>query len=195
MFTVTVHTTGAGELVVRLPIPAAAEAEVGTEDKGPSPIAPEVKELAWGAGSFIVLFVLMRVVLFPRVKKGMQARYGKIRNDHETADSLRADARGDVAAYEQQLATVKAEAAQRIDAVRQTVESERVAAIAAANERIAAQRAEANAATDAARTAASTHVRAAVVDVSARAAELATGRKPVSAIVDQVVGNLMGAGS
>ncbi len=194
MFTVTVHTTGAGEFVVRLPVPA-VEAEAGTEDKGPSPIAPEVKELAWGAGSFIVLFVLMRVVLFPRVKKGMQARYGKIRNDHETADSLRADARADVAAYEQQLAAVKAEAAQRIDAVRQTVESERVAAIAAANERIAAKRAEANAATDAARIAASAHVRAAVVDVSARAAELATGRKPVSTIVDQVVGNLMGAGS
>ena len=77
----------------------------------------------------------------------------------------------------------------------QTVESERVAAIAAANERIAAKRAEANAATDAARIAASAHVRAAVVDVSARAAELATGRKPVSAFVDQVVGNLMGAKS
>jgi F-type H+-transporting ATPase subunit b len=193
MFTVTVHTTGAGELVVRLPsINVAAEAST-EEDKGPSPIAPEVKELAWGAGSFVVLFVLMRLVLFPRVKKGMQARYGKIRDDHETADSVRAQARAEVAAYEQELAAVKAEAARRIDAVRQTLEAERVAAIAEANERIAAKRAAANAANDAAKAAASQHIRAAVADVSGRAAELATGRKPGAAVVDSVVTSLMGA--
>ena len=105
MFTVTVHTAGTGELVVRLPSSLQA-AEAGTEDKGPSPIAPEVKELAWGAGAFIVLFVLMRLVLFPRVKNGMQARYGKIRDDHESADAMRAAARGEVADYEKALAGV-----------------------------------------------------------------------------------------
>jgi F-type H+-transporting ATPase subunit b len=194
MFTVTVHTTAAGELVVRLPSIHAAAAEATTEeDKGPSPIAPELKELAWGGGSFIVLFVLMRVVLFPRVKKGMQARYGKIRDDHQTADDLRAQARAEVAAYEQELASVKAEAAKRIDAVRQSLEADRATAIGAANERIAAKRAEANAANDAAKAAASQHIRAAVVDVSGRAAELATGRKPGADVVDGVVNSLMGA--
>jgi F-type H+-transporting ATPase subunit b len=193
MFTVTVHTTGAGELVVRLPQQHAA-AEAGTEDKGPSPIAPEVKELAWGAGSFIVLFVLMRVVLFPRVKNGMQARYGKIRGDHETADSVRAAARGEVAAYEQELAGVRAEAAQRIHAAREVVEAERAVAIGAVSERIASSRADANAANDAAKAAAAHHIKAAVADVSGRAAELATGRKPDAAMVDNVVSSLIGAG-
>lgn len=193
MFTVTVHTTAAGELVARSLIPQAAEATTEEEDKGPSPIAPEVKELAWGAGSFVVLFVLMRLLLFPRVKKGMQARYGKIRDDHETADSVRAQARAEVATYEQELAAVKAEAAKRIDAVRQTLEAERATAIAAANERIAAKRAAANVANDTAKAAASQHIRAAVVDVSGRAAELATGRKPGAAVVDSVVNSLMGA--
>ena len=87
MLTVTVTTTATGHSVVlNLPQSHVAAAAT-TEDAGPSPIAPEVKELAWGAGSFIVLFVLMRLVLFPRLKKGMDARYGKIRGDHETADA------------------------------------------------------------------------------------------------------------
>jgi F-type H+-transporting ATPase subunit b len=193
MFTVTVHTTGAGELVVRLPSTNVAAEASTEEDKGPSPIAPELKELAWGAGSFVVLFVLMRLVLFPRVKKGMQARYGKIRDDHETADSVRAQARAEVASYESELAAVKAEAAQRIDAVRQELEAERATAIGAANSRIAAKRDAANAANDAAKAAASQHIRAAVVDVSGRAAELATGRRPGADVVDSVVDSLMGA--
>lgn len=191
MFSVTVHSTGEGGLVVRLPMEIAGT-EAATEDKGPSPIAPEVKELAWGGGSFVLMFVLMRVVLFPRVKKGMQARYGKIRDDHETADSTRAAARGEVAAYEQELAGLKAEAAKRIDAGRQIIEDERVAAIGAANERIAAKRAEANAANEVAKAAAAPHIRAAVADVSGRAAELAMGRKPGAAMVDSVVSSLMG---
>jgi F-type H+-transporting ATPase subunit b len=193
MFTVTVHTTGAGEFVVRLPMSRTAT-EAGTEDKGPSPIAPEVKELAWGAGAFIVLFVLMRLMLFPKVKQGMQARYGKIRTDHETADSVRAAARGEVAEYEQELAAVKAEATKRIDTARQALEKERAIAISAANERIAAKKAVANDANEAAKAAAETHVRAAVVDVSSRAAQLATGHKPTAKVVEDVVSSLMGAG-
>lgn len=195
MFTVTVHTTGAGELVVRLPMQHVAAEAATTEDTGPSPIAPEAKELAWGAGAFIVMFVLMRIVLFPRVKKGMQARYGKIRDDHETADATRAAARAEVAAYEQELAGVKTEAAKRIDAARQAMEAERATAIAAANDRIATKRAAANAANDAAKAAASHHIRAAVADVSGRAAELATGRRPGADVIDSVVTSLMGAQS
>jgi F-type H+-transporting ATPase subunit b len=194
VLTVTVTTTGAGHaVVVHLP-QTFAKAETTAEDKGPSPIQPEIKELAWGAGAFIVLFVLMRLVLFPRVKQGMEARYGKIRGDHETADATRAAAKAEVAAYETELASVKAEATKRIDAARQTLENERTAALAEANERIAARRAEANAATDAARAAAEEHVHAAVADVSSRAAELATGRRPDAAAVTGIVSSLMAGG-
>ena len=41
--------------------------------EGPSPLAVEAKELAWGAGAFIVLAVLMRFWLFPAA----QARDGR----------------------------------------------------------------------------------------------------------------------
>ena len=193
--TVTVTTTAAGHSVV-VHLPQAAEEEASTtEDAGPSPIAPEVKELAWGAGSFILLFVLMRLVLFPRLKKGMDARYGKIRGDHETADTTRADAKAEVAAYEAELATVKSEARQRVDAARQTLEAERTAALAEANARIAERRAEALATAEGARTAAAEHIGAAVADVSSRVSELATGRRPDAKAVSQIVSTLMAEGA
>ena len=196
MLTVTVTRTGAAhEVVVRLPQTyAQAASETAAEDKGPSPIAPELKELAWGAGSFILLFVLMRWLLFPRLKKGMDARYGKIRGDHEVADATRAAAKAEVAEYEASLATVKAEARQRIDAARQILEAERTAALTEANARIAARRAEATAEMEAAKLAASEHIKEAVADVSSRAAELATGRRPDPAAVTGIVSSLIAGG-
>ena len=80
-----------------------AHSEVEPKD-GPSPIAPELKELAWGAGAFVVFAVLMRLVLYPRMKKGMEARYASIRAGHEDADALRHSARAEVADYQTQLA-------------------------------------------------------------------------------------------
>ena len=195
MFSVTVHATGNGHSVVVVLPQGTHEEETVVEDKGPSPIAPELKELAWGAGAFIVLFVLMRVWLFPRLKKGMDARYGKIRGDHETADATRAAANAEVAEYEAEIAIVKAQAAGRIEAARGVLEGERTAALAEVNGRIAIQRSESNAASEAARAAAAEHVQAAVADVSSRAAELATGRKPAPAAVSGVVASLMAGGS
>jgi len=171
------------------------EEQTVAEDKGPSPIAPEIKELAWGAGSFIVLFALMRIVLYPRLKKGMDARYGKIRGDHEAADATRAAANAEVAEYEAEIATVKAEAAGRLEAARGVLESERTAALAEVNGRIATRRAESNAASEVARAAAAEHVQAAVADVSSRAAELATGHKPKAAAVSGIVESLMAGGN
>ncbi|HZX53824.1 MAG TPA: ATP synthase F0 subunit B, partial [Ilumatobacteraceae bacterium] len=133
-------------------------------------------------------------VLFPRLKKGMDARYGKIRGDHENADETRAAAKAEVAEYEAELAVVKGEVRQRIDAARQTLEAERTAALAEVNERIAARRVAAIAANDAARAAAAEHIEAAVADVSSRAAELATGRRPDASKVNGIVSALIAGG-
>ncbi len=191
MHTVTVNMTAAGHSVLVHLSHILVAAATPTEDAGPSPIAPEVKELAWGAGSFIVLFVLMRVWLFPRLKKGMDARYGKIRGDHESADAMRAAAISEVAEYEAEIAAVKAQAAGRLEAARAVLETERTAALAEVNGRIAVQRTASNADADAARAAAAEHVQAAVADVSSRAAELATGRKPQAAAVSGIVASLI----
>jgi F-type H+-transporting ATPase subunit b len=173
--------------------PDAAEGETECGE-GPNPIMPELKELAWGAGSFIVFALLMRFFLFPRLKRGMDARYAKIRGGHEEADAERAAAKAEVADYEAALATVKAEANERIEAARRILESERAERLAEANARIAAKREAAAEATRAAREAARAEVAGAVGDVAGRTLELAIGRAPDPGAVSAAVDAVMGAG-
>ena len=161
---------------------------------GPSPIIPEMKELAWGAGSFIVFALLMRFFLFPRLKKGMDSRYNSIREGHENADATRTSARSEVAQYDAAVVAAKAEAAKVVDAARATLETERQAAITAANARIATQREAAMAAADAARAAGSSQVESAVVDVVSSAVEIATGKRPDGSAVSRAVADAMSAG-
>lgn len=161
---------------------------------GPSPIIPEMKELAWGAGSFIVFALLMRFFLFPRLKKGMDARYNSIREGHENADATRASARSEVSQYEAAVVAAKAEAAKVVDAARATLESERQAQITAANGRIGAQREAALAEAEAARVAGRSQVESAVVDVVSSAVEIATGKRPDASAVSRAVADAMSAG-
>ncbi|MEY4365396.1 MAG: synthase subunit [Actinomycetota bacterium] len=171
-----------------------SSAESGQEPKGPSPIAPEGKELAWGAGAFLVFLILMRLVLVPRVKRGMQERYEGVRGTLESADKATADARADVSAYEGRLAALRDEAAGRVDAARRTVDAERSARLAEVNSRIADMRAEADRRNAALREANRGNIVDAVTQVASRAAELATGRRPADAEVRQIVSTLVQSG-
>ena len=181
MLTAVIH------LQTLLPMAEGAEA---VKD-GPGPILPELKELAWSFGSFVFFLIAMRLYLVPQLKKGMDARYGSIRNKHEQADAARASAKADVVEYERQLAAVKAEAAARVDAARQTVEAERHERISALNAVLAEQRAAATAENEAATAAVRDQIHSAVADVAARAGELATGRRPDGAVVSRVVSEVM----
>ena len=154
------------------------EAGVEVCGEGPSPVAPELKEFLWGGGAFIVLLIIMRLVLFPRLKAGMDARAEHIRASHEQADAARSSARAEVADYETALAAVQAEANQRIDAARQTLEAERAERLAVANEAIASKRNAALEEARAARAAVQGDVASAASDVTARTLELATGKMP-----------------
>ncbi len=171
------------------------EAEGETEcGEGPNPIMPELKELAWGAGSFIVFALLMRFFLFPRLKRSMDARYTHIRSGHEAADAMRAAAKTEVATYEAELATVKAEANERIEVARRTLESERQARLAEVNAGIAARREQAAEAARAVREAARDDVIAAAADVATRTVELAIGRAPDAVQVRRAAEDAMSAG-
>ena len=168
----------------------AAESEQGIE--GPSPIAPELKELAWGGGAFVVFLVAMRLFLFPRVKRGMEARYGKVRSDHQTAEDVKAAAEGEVAEYEQALVAARAEAVERIDTARRALEAERAARLEQVNAGISERRAAAVTEIEAAKDAARGSIEAAVAAVAAQASELATGQRPDDAVVRRAVVEVMG---
>ena len=171
-------------------------AETGSEEgapvsAGPNPIAPEIKELAWGAGSFVVLLFFMRLFLVPKVRKGMASRYESIQADHEYASATRDGAQADVARYESAVAEIRSEAARRLEAARQTLDKERTEKIAQVSARIAEQRAQAEAEVAASRAAAQSQIVSAVTAVTTRATQIAVGVSPDSAVVSRSVQQAM----
>lgn len=191
----TAVVTQSGGDVVGVLVVSSEDAGTGTAAEvpasEPNPIAPDMVELAWAAGAFLVLFALMRTFLFPRLKKGMDARYAGIRGDHEAAELAKSSARSDVAEYEAALAAARAEAAATIDAARATLETERQAQIAEANGRIAARRAEADQQVAAARAAVRGQIADAVASVVTSATVAATGRTPDAGVVSSAVAKVM----
>ena len=171
-------------------------AETGSEEgapvsAGPNPIAPEIKELAWGAGSFVVFLFFMRLFLVPKVRKGMATRYDSIQADHEYASATRDGAKQDVARYESAVAEIRNEAARRLEAARQTLDKERTEKIAQVSARIAEQRAQAEVEVAASRAAAQSQIVSAVTAVTTRATQIAVGVSPDTAVVSRSVQQAM----
>jgi len=171
-----------------------ATTAAGASTTGPNPISPEGKELVWGAGSFLVFLVIMRIFLFPKLKKGMNARYNGIQEDHEYAEATRISARTDVSQYESALVEIRTQAAIRIDQARQTLDSERTAAIAEVNARIARQRSTAESEATAARVAIRDQIASAVATVAARTTQIAVGKNPDASVVRRAVSQAMAPG-
>lgn len=174
----------------------AVSAETGSEEgapvsAGPNPIAPEIKELAWGAGSFIVFLFFMRLFLVPKVRKGMASRYESIQADHEYASATRDGAKQDVARYESAVAEIRSEASRRLEAARQTLDKERQEKVAQVNAQITSRRAAAEAEVAAARAAAQSQIVTAVGAVTTRATQIAVGVSPDAAIVSRSVQQAM----
>jgi F-type H+-transporting ATPase subunit b len=164
----------------------AAETGGGPADLGPNPIAPELKELLWGGGSFLVLLLIMKF-LFPVLRKGMQARYDKIHNDHEQATAMTASAQSEVVEYRVALAGLRSEAAARLDVARATLEAERASRIAEVNVRIEVERRVAMEQAEAARAAVTDQVRAAVSEVTAQGTSLVLGAPASPETVERAV--------
>lgn len=143
----------------------------------PNPIMPTPKEMAWGFGSFLVLFLLMRYWLYPRMKKGLDERAAKIQGDLDAAEAAVVGANTARADYQAGLADARAEAARLVETARAEVEQVRAEKVAALNRELAALRAETNAEIEAARQAASGQIRSAVTEVAAGAASRVVGRE------------------
>ena len=158
---------------------------------GPNPISPEIKELAWGAGSFIVFLVIMRLFLVPKVRKGMASRYESIQSDHQYASATRDGAREDVARYETAVAQIRSEASGRLETARQTLDKERQDKVAQVNAQITQRRVAAEAEVAAERLAAQDQILSAVTLVTTRATQIAVGVAPAAAVVSRSVQQAM----
>jgi F-type H+-transporting ATPase subunit b len=161
------------------------------EPTDPSPLNIIGKELFWAGGSFLVLFALMRLVLYPRVAKSMAARDTHISAGLDQAARLRDGALADKQAYENQLASARAEATRTLDAARATVEEERQGRLAEVSARLSDHRRESMARMAQARTDAQTQVTTATAQVVTHAASKVLGRAPDAAAVTRAVQDSM----
>jgi F-type H+-transporting ATPase subunit b len=148
-----------------------------SEKSPPNPILPAMTELAWAAGAFIVLVLLMRYFLYPRLQKGTEARNELIRSGNESAEETRASVRQLQADYDAGIAAARAEAGTVIDAARKAVDEDRAAKLAETTARIDEMKRVAVAEDEEARQAASSGVEEAVADVASVLAGRALGRE------------------
>lgn len=164
-------------------------------DNDLNPIALEMKELAWGFGSFVVFAVVLRYAIWPKLQASIEGRSERIAADHAAAEATTAAAKGDVAEYEAQRAAARAEAQKVVEAARATLESERTARITEVNAAIAQRRAAALAEVEASKAAARGEVEAAVRAVATTAGQLATGQRPSDEVVQRAVSATLTAGA
>jgi F-type H+-transporting ATPase subunit b len=97
--------------------------EVDDCQEAPNIILPATDELIWGGISFTVLMVLMAKFAFPAVRRGMENRTERIRNNLDDAERTRAEAQRVLEEYQRQLADARNEAARIIEDARQTADA------------------------------------------------------------------------
>ena len=144
--------------------------------EAPNPIIPELTEIIWGGIAFLVLLVLMQWKLFPAVKRGMDRRAAKIRDDLDAAETARTEALGVKAGYEAELADARAEAGRIVDAARGDAEGVRSELIARAEAEAAELRQRSDLDVEAAKRQALSDLQGEVSAIVVGAAETVIGR-------------------
>ena len=160
----------------------------------PNPILPVGKDLIWTIVTFGLLFVLMRYWLYPRLKKGMDARYARIREQLEQADSVRAEADTELAQYQAAIGQVRAEANRKLDAAREQLDHERQERLTTVNAELSEQRSAAHEAAESAKQHAMGQIEGAVAAVAANAAARALGAPVDESAARQVAAEVVRAG-
>lgn len=100
--------------------------------EAPSLIMPELNELIFGGSAFLILLGVMSKFAYPAIKKGMDARTERIRNEIDEADRLKAEAAATLTQYQSSVADAKAEAARIVDEARAAADAVRADIIARA---------------------------------------------------------------
>lgn len=97
--------------------------EVDDCQKSPSLILPATNEIIWGSISFAAIVFLLYKFAWPGLKKGLDARSERIRDDLEEAERARTEAATVLEEYKVQLADARHESSRIIDEARQTADA------------------------------------------------------------------------
>src|SRR4051812_16521930 len=108
-----------------LAITLLAQTDKAGGETSKNPIVPELNELVYSLIAFVVLVVLFKKFAYPMVKRGMDARTQRIRDNLDEAERAKNEAASILAEYQQQLAEAKAESNRIIEDARQQADEVR----------------------------------------------------------------------
>lgn len=88
-------------------------------------ILPHTDELVWGSIAFLILFLALWKLAFPKINQMLAERSAKIRSGLEEAEKAKADAERMMDQYRRQLDEARGEAAKIVEEAKRTAESVR----------------------------------------------------------------------
>ena len=150
---------------------AQVEEEAENCQEAPNPILPELNEIIWGGLAFLILLFVLWKFALPPIRKTMDARTERIRNDLMQAEAARVEAEGVLARYQAQVADSRAEGQRIIEESRQAADALRADLERRAQADIAEIRQRAEADVEASKQQALADVRAEVASLALGAAE------------------------
>jgi F-type H+-transporting ATPase subunit b len=157
--------------------------------KAPSPILPAKNELIWGTISFVVLFVLLWKFAWPGLKKALETRTERIRDDLNAADGAKTEAEHVLEEYRAQLSDARNESARIIEEARQQADALRRDQEQRLQTELAAMRERASADVEAAKTQAIADLRREVSSLAIGAAEVVVQRNLDRPTQEQLIEN------
>ncbi len=107
-------------------------AEIEDCKKAKSILLPALPELIWGSLAFLIVLGVLVKFAFPMLKKTMQDRQDKIREDLEGAETAKAEAEAEREEYRQKIQASRQEAVEILEAARGDAERVRADIIARA---------------------------------------------------------------
>lgn len=158
-----------------------------------NPILPTINEMFWAAIFFVILWILMKYVLLPRITKVMDGRADRIRDDLAAAEAAESARTEKLEQYEAGLAGARAEAVSIIEAARSEADAQRRTQISAAEADVAAVKAEAAAEVADAKARARAELTGSITDIAVGAASAVVGtsidRSAQAGVVEDYVNN------
>jgi len=85
----------------------------GGEDRGL--VNPLISEMIWSLVLFVMFFIALSVLVWPKILKSLQDREGKIKGDLDSAEQAAKKAEGTLKEYEERLAAAADESRKIID--------------------------------------------------------------------------------
>lgn len=182
-----------GELALgELAADAPANGETVEAEDPPNPVLPAVNEIFWSAVFFLLLWMLMKYVLLPPVRKLQAQRAQKLQDDRDAAQRAEEDLAKAQYDYDAALQAAREEASLLLDEARSRASDRRAELVGAAVADVSASRAAATQETIAARSQAVGNLRSEIRELAVDAASNVLGTRPSdTAAADRTIDELL----